>query len=59
MMKLMERFRKKSPAPSRKFLFLTNWVKKGKENVVVDALSRNYDETSSLFSLSFPVPNWL
>jgi hypothetical protein len=29
--------------------------KKGKENVVVDALSRKYEEEGSLFSLSFIV----
>jgi len=33
--------------------------KKGKENVVVDALSRKYEEDGSLFSLSFIVPYWL
>jgi len=33
--------------------------KKDKENVVVDALSRKYDEEGSLFFLSFLVPNWL
>jgi hypothetical protein len=33
--------------------------KKGKENVVVDALSRKYEEEGSLFSLSFLVPNWI
>jgi hypothetical protein len=33
--------------------------KKGKENVVVDALSRKYEEEGSLFSLSFIVPYWL
>jgi hypothetical protein len=33
--------------------------KKGKENVVVDALSRKYEEDKSLFSLSFIVPDWL
>jgi hypothetical protein len=33
--------------------------KKGKDNVVVDALSRKYEEEGSLFSLSFIVPNWL
>jgi hypothetical protein len=32
--------------------------KKGKENVVVDALSRKYDEEGSLFS-SFLVHDWL
>jgi hypothetical protein len=33
---------------------------KGKENyVVVDDLSRKYDEEGSLFSLSLLVPNWL
>jgi hypothetical protein len=33
--------------------------KKGKENVVVDALSPKYEEDRSLFSLSFIVPDWL
>jgi hypothetical protein len=33
--------------------------RKGKENVVVDALSRKYEEEESLFSLSFIVANWL
>ena len=33
--------------------------KKGKYNVVVDALSQKYEEERSLFSLSFIVPDWL
>jgi hypothetical protein len=33
--------------------------KKGKENVVTDALSRKYEDEGSLFSLSFIVPYWL
>jgi hypothetical protein len=33
--------------------------KKGKDNVVADALSRKYEEEGSLFSLSFIVPDWL
>jgi hypothetical protein len=33
--------------------------KKGKENVVVDALFWKYEEDGSLFSLSFIVPDWL
>jgi hypothetical protein len=33
--------------------------KKGKENVVVDALSRKYEEEGSLFSLSFIVVDWV
>jgi hypothetical protein len=33
--------------------------KKGKDNVVVDALSQKYEEEGSLFSLSFIVPDWL
>jgi hypothetical protein len=33
--------------------------KKGKENVVVDALSRKYEDEESLFSLSFIVAGWL
>jgi len=33
--------------------------KKGKNNVVVDALSQKYEDEGSLFSLSFIVPDWL
>jgi hypothetical protein len=33
--------------------------KKGKDNVVADALSRKYENEESLFSLSFIVPDWL
>ena len=33
------------------------FYKKGKENVVVDALSRKYEEEGSLFSLSFIIAN--
>jgi hypothetical protein len=33
--------------------------KKGKDNVVVDALSRKYEDEGSIFSLSFIVPDWL
>jgi hypothetical protein len=33
--------------------------KKGKDNVVADALSRKYEDKGSLFSLSFIVPDWL
>ena len=33
--------------------------KKGKDNVVADALSRKYEDEGSLFSLSFVVPDWL
>jgi hypothetical protein len=33
--------------------------KKGKDNVVTDALSQKYEDGGSLFSLSFIVPNWL
>jgi hypothetical protein len=33
--------------------------KKGKENVVVYAISRKYKEEGSFFSLSFIVPVWL
>jgi hypothetical protein len=32
---------------------------RGKDNVVVDALSRKYEDEGSLFSLSFIVPDWL
>jgi hypothetical protein len=33
--------------------------KKGKENVVVDALSRQFEDDGSMFTLSLPVPGWL
>ena len=33
--------------------------KKGKDNVVADALSRKYEDEGTLFSLSFIVPDWL
>jgi hypothetical protein len=33
--------------------------KKGKDNVVVDALSRKYEDEGSRFCLSFIVPDWL
>ena len=33
--------------------------KKGKENVVADALSRQFEEDPSLFALSSPIPNWI
>jgi hypothetical protein len=33
--------------------------KKGKDNVVADALSRKYEDDRSIFSLSFIVPDWL
>jgi hypothetical protein len=33
--------------------------KKGKDNVVADALSQNYEEEGSLFSLSFTIPDCL
>jgi hypothetical protein len=33
--------------------------KKGKDNVVDDALSRKYEDEGSLFSLSFIVLDWL
>jgi hypothetical protein len=32
---------------------------KGKDNVVLDALSQKYEDEGSLFSLSFIVPDWL
>jgi hypothetical protein len=33
--------------------------KKGKENLVADALSHKYEDEGSIFSLSFIVPDWL
>lgn len=33
--------------------------KKGKENVVVDAWSRQYEDEGSFFALPLLVPNWL
>ena len=32
---------------------------KEKENVVADALSRQYEDDTSLLSLSAPIPDWL
>ena len=32
--------------------------KKGKENVVADALSRKYEDTTA-YSISVPIPEWL
>src|SRR5882757_4864546 len=33
--------------------------KKGKDNIVVDALSRTFDDQGSISAISMPVPNWL
>ena len=33
--------------------------KKGKDNIVVDALSRQHEEDGCLFALSLLVPNWI
>ena len=33
--------------------------KKGKDNAVVDALSRQYEDEGSLFALSLPLPDWI
>jgi hypothetical protein len=33
--------------------------KKGKDNVVADALSHKYEDEGSIFSLSFIIPYWL
>ena len=33
--------------------------KKGKQNVVANALSRQYEDEGSLLSLSAPIPDWL
>ena len=33
--------------------------KKGKENLVADALSRTFDDHVSLSTISMPIPNWL
>jgi hypothetical protein len=33
--------------------------KKGKDNIVLDALSRQHEEDDSLFSLSLLVPDWI
>ena len=33
--------------------------KKGKDNLVVDALSRTFDDHASLSAISMPIPNWL
>ena len=33
--------------------------KKGKDNIVADALSRTFDDQGSLSAISMHVPNWL
>ena len=33
--------------------------KKGKDNLVADALSRTFDDHASLSTISMPIPNWL
>ena len=33
--------------------------KKGKDNLMADALSRTFDDHVSLSSISMPIPNWL
>ena len=33
--------------------------KKGHENVVVDALSRQFEDESTLLSISLPIPDWI
>ena len=33
--------------------------KKGKENSVVDALSRQFEEESTLLAISLPIPEWI
>ena len=32
---------------------------KGKDNLVVDYLSRRFDDHASLLAISMPIPNWL
>ena len=33
--------------------------KKGKDNLVADALSCTFDDHASLSTISMPIPNWL
>ena len=33
--------------------------KKGKDNLLVDSLSRTFDDHASLSTISMPIPNWL
>ena len=33
--------------------------KKGCDNVVVNALSRQFEDESTLLSISLPIPNWI
>jgi hypothetical protein len=40
-------------------MIMRSYIKKEKDNIVVDALSRQYENEGSLFSLSLPVPNWI
>ena len=60
-------FLEKHPSSPKQQKWVTNLFgynyeiiyKKGKYNVVVDTLSRKYEDEGSLFSLSFIVPDWL
>jgi hypothetical protein len=40
-------------------MIMISFTRKGKENVVDDALSQKYEDEGSLFSLYFIVPDWL
>ena len=33
--------------------------KKGKDNLLADAISRTFDDHASLSAISMPIPNWL
>lgn len=33
--------------------------KKGRENIVANALSRQFEEESTLFAISLPIPEWI
>jgi len=33
--------------------------KKGNDNVMADAFSRQYEDEGSLFTLSLPIPHWI
>jgi hypothetical protein len=40
-------------------MIMKSYKKKGKHNIVLNALSRHHEEENSLFVVSLPVPDWI
>lgn len=40
-------------------MIMRSSIKKGKDNVAADALSRKYKDGGYLFALSSPIPEWI